>query len=408
MATIRALYPDQSIAVLYDVGSVGQAIEFGATLIRDDGTPYNVTPFGGGLLFDGCPINRILYGSYTAGQAEALAGAGIVCWLDQPASTTPKPPPATTPGSTTTPAGSGGASSSDFSLVDAPPVQPIVQTRADGAAFIGGAIGGPVGFVVGSVADLVLGIFGLFSGGIPKAVAAALGVLRDGLAQLAKELIHIGQLLAKALAAILAALQKVYEKVIKPILDEVAKVGAKIAKIIDKVLKPYLNFLQRIRKIILDVYKRIFLPIITTIQQMRKALALLKILHVPGVAKLDAKLQKVQGKLIGVIDKLLQKTSDHAGLLNTIITAKLVLQRGVFMNSAYSYQGQLQRLWWDGQTRDLTDAENATIAATAAQLNSGADVQALQTLLATGSGAPPVPQGPDEQALLNLLQGKPS
>lgn len=40
--------------------------------VREDQTPYQVTPFMGGVLFDGLPLNVILNGVWYQGQQEAL------------------------------------------------------------------------------------------------------------------------------------------------------------------------------------------------------------------------------------------------------------------------------------------------------------------------------------------------
>lgn len=211
--------------------------------------------------------------------------------------------------------------------------------------------------------------------------------------------------IAAAVKAVLAAAQKIYESVIKPIINKIEAITSKLGQILDQILKPYLDLLQRIRQAILNIYRMIFLPIISAIQRIRQALALLKILHVPGVAKLDAALQRIQGKLIGVITQLLNRVNDHSGLFNILLTARMVFQHGVFLNSAYVYQGQLQQLWWDGQTRYLTPDEQASVDASQARLTATTNQDALNLMLA---GGPPLllqPPGPNETALNNLLQG---
>lgn len=63
--------------------SGGTVAEVGAIMQRrdvapmhQDGTPIAVTEFGGGVLFDGYPLNLLLDGVWYPGQQEALKAAG--------------------------------------------------------------------------------------------------------------------------------------------------------------------------------------------------------------------------------------------------------------------------------------------------------------------------------------------
>ena len=73
MAKIE-MYPSGQFAGT--VEEVGAALESGNIALRSNGSPYTVTSFEDGLLFDGYPINVILFGTWYTGQQEALIRAG--------------------------------------------------------------------------------------------------------------------------------------------------------------------------------------------------------------------------------------------------------------------------------------------------------------------------------------------
>lgn len=58
------------------IESLGAAMAAGEIPIRSDGSPYSVTEYMGGYLFDGVPINVILFGVWYTGQQEALNQGG--------------------------------------------------------------------------------------------------------------------------------------------------------------------------------------------------------------------------------------------------------------------------------------------------------------------------------------------
>lgn len=357
---------------VYDVVTASKLIEEGLAPEYEDGRFYAVQVFQGGYLLDGCPLNRILYGGYSTGQKEALDNAGIVCYLDPPPEPPAEPPP--TPAPQPPPA---VPPPSNAETIPDIPVQPIILVPTGEPVSTG---------VISAVATIIGAIIGIFKSGLPKSVAKELVSLRDAVVQLGKELLRLSQILAWGIQAVLRALETLWEKVIRPVLNQIEQINRRIGAILDRVLKPYLDLLQRIRQIILDVYGRIFLPIISAIQQIRQMLALLRILKVPGVKALDEKLQQIQGKLIGVITDLLRATNDHTGLLNTLLTLRMTLQHGVFIGSMFERSGDWISLWWNEQTPK--SGNDAPISGTAPPIEAAAAkaTQDSVTYATTGAG----------------------
>lgn len=77
MSTVNAINAkDPSTGVVYpfvDMGQLNAAIVNHQFIpVRSDGTPYRVQMFEGGYLFDGMPLNVLMFGYWYAGQQEAL------------------------------------------------------------------------------------------------------------------------------------------------------------------------------------------------------------------------------------------------------------------------------------------------------------------------------------------------
>lgn len=58
------------------VQEIGALMQNGYQPMREDGSPVKVEEFGGGLLFDGVPINGVITGQITKAQADALSQGG--------------------------------------------------------------------------------------------------------------------------------------------------------------------------------------------------------------------------------------------------------------------------------------------------------------------------------------------
>lgn len=90
MSTVNPINAkDPQSGVVYpfvDMGQLNDAIVNHQFIpVRSDGTPYRVQMFEGGYLFDGMPLNVIMYGVWYAGQQEALAPYWANGTIPQPA-----------------------------------------------------------------------------------------------------------------------------------------------------------------------------------------------------------------------------------------------------------------------------------------------------------------------------------
>jgi hypothetical protein len=194
-------------------------------------------------------------------------------------------------------------------------------------------------------------VFSILGHGMSKEVKQAIEQLRSGIKDVFNILMGFIWTMSHIARWILNALRQLWENVLKPLIDDINDLISRVGQIINKVLPKYLDLIQKIRKHILEIYVRWFVPVIRVIQQIRVMLSILRLLHVPGVAALDAKLAKIEGKLIGVIQQVLYRVNDHSGLFNILLTARLTLQRGIllpsfsesrgsFINAFYNYQSQ--------------------------------------------------------------------
>ncbi len=292
----------------------------------------------------------------------------------------PIPPPAATP-----------------SLVSTVPSAKEARRRIAIAPVVTGE---PVTTIIFSIGAALFSIFGR---GLPSSVKKELLGLRDAIKGVANALQLFAWWIAHSARWVLGALRGLWERIVKPLLDHIDRLTARLARLIDKVLQPYLELLQKYRKLLLDIYAKFFLPWIEVIQKIRQALALLRLLRVPGMKQLDEKLARIEGKLIGVITGLLRRTNEHAGLLNVLLTVRMTLQRGVLYGTIRESRRHFVNAWWNAQTQALTPEEERALQARKAALREHRASKALDDLLTTGQVMTLRVPGPAERALDDLL-----
>jgi len=214
-----------------------------------------------------------------------------------------------------------------------------------------------------AVLTLLSAIVSIFTGGIAAVTRNAINQLRDALAWLADNTARVIGRVARWADAAVRGLRWIWTNVIRPILYHIQQLFERLSKLIDKVLKPYLDLMQKIRQQIMLIYNVYFRPLIEVIQTMRRMLAILKLANIKWAEKLDGRLARLEGKIIGVLQEMLAWTNKLPGWFNVLLTAKYLLQYPVFMNSMDAYAGTWVKQFYNAQSKPLTPGEQAAIAA---------------------------------------------
>lgn len=241
--------------------------------------------------------------------------------------------------------------------------------------------------IIGAVVAIVAGLFSIFAGGpdLKPIIDAVNKLARDtatALDQLKRFAWSIGRLALEGLFFI----ARIVGDMLQPILNALKSIAAALKKIYDDVIKPALGALRNIRKILDDVYRRWLRPIINFIQRIRQLLAIFRLFGFKWAAALDARLARIEGKIIGPYLWVLRQMNGYGSWLNIILTATGVIQRGPFLNSAYRYQGQLAALWWNSQTAANTPGPPAPGSPAASAPSPGQVQSDFQTFATIGGG----------------------
>jgi len=255
-----------------------------------------------------------------------------------------------------------------------------------------------------AVLTILSAIASIFMGGISAVTKAAISQLRDALSWLGDNLARVAVRIAGWIRAVFAALQVIWTRVIRPALEHIQKIFDRLRRLIDKVLKPYLDFMDKIRRQIMLIYNTYFRPIIQLIESMRRALAILRLAHIHLADQLDQKLARLEAKISKPVLDALRRTSVAGRWMNVLLTARMILQQPIFCNSAYAYQGTLQRHLINSFTPPPDDAR-------AARLEAGPPVRTTQEMVSNINSAVLYQSGDlaieVQQMIQRILTGQP-
>lgn len=215
--------------------------------------------------------------------------------------------------------------------------------------------------VVGAVVAIVSGLFSIFGGGndtakINQAIQNVATQAAQGIDTIKRFTWAVGRLALGTLLTFWRILSDVMGNLVKALKTLVDA----LKKLYDDVIKPALRALRAIRKILDDVYRRWLRPIINFLQQVRKILAIFRAFGFKWAGALDARIARIEGRIIGPYIWLTRQLNGYGQWINVILTAGAVFQKPVFRNSAYANAGFLTNLWWVSQSGALTGSSAIT------------------------------------------------
>ena len=171
------------------------------------------------------------------------------------------------------------------------------------------------------------------------ATAEDVGALASDLAGAVTDIKTALTSILRAIAGVLSTLALLWHTIVQGILSAIKKLAAIIKTIEDKVLKPILDAQRRMRQAILDIYNRFVRPWIVFIQRIRRIIAILHLFHIHVLDGLDRQLAKIEGKLLAPIYRLLYRTNTLGNWISFILTADLLIHRGLLLGSAKKNSG---------------------------------------------------------------------
>jgi hypothetical protein len=243
----------------------------------------------------------------------------------------------------------------------------------------------PVGIVT-AVISLLANLFGLGASSEPVAMQHDLDTLGQNESSFMDQITKFATKLARTLGKLLTALQAVWTWLQAHVLALLKAIKKRLDWIEKNILKPYQDMMRRIRAQIMWIYKTFFRPIIQFIQSIRRVLSIFKLLGFKWAKKLDARLARLEGRIMAPILALLRHTNITGSWINYLVTLDGTLQRVVFVRSLWAYQGDVVNTFWGAQSFNPP----ATLPAAPAQLSldqTGQDAaQALKDFLQATSG----------------------
>lgn len=200
------------------------------------------------------------------------------------------------------------------------------------------------------IGGIISGLLSFFGGGSDAAyVARKLDDLARQVGQALDDLKRFAWAIGRMALGALLILAGIVEDIGHELVKAFRSILDALKKIYDDVIKPALRAIRAIRKILDDLYRKWLRPIINAIQRVRRILAILRAFGFKWAGKLDQRLARIEGKIIGPYLWTIRQLNGVAQWINVILTAGGVLQKPIFRNSLYGNLGWLTNAIWVGQ-----------------------------------------------------------
>jgi hypothetical protein len=202
--------------------------------------------------------------------------------------------------------------------------------------------------IIGPIVTLLLSFFG--GGPDLSGITRAINDLATNAAKAIDALKRFSWAIGRLALGSLLLLWKVINDMVAEIIKALKSIVTALGKLYENVIKPALKAIRKIRTILNDIYNRWLRPMINAIQLIRRILSIFRAFGFKWAAALDARLARIEGRIIGPFLWVLAQVNGIANWINILITAKGVFQKGIFRNSAYENAGFLSDLFWSSQT----------------------------------------------------------
>lgn len=241
--------------------------------------------------------------------------------------------------------------------------------------------------VIGAIVGTLFSLLSFFGGGSDtKQLAQAINKLASDTATALDGLKRFSWAIGRLAIGGLILIWRLMSDVMGELVKAFKSLLDALKKIYEDVIKPALKALRAIRKILDDVYRKWLRPIINVLQQVRRILAIFRAFGFKWAGALDARLAKIEGKIIGPYIWLVRQLNGYSQWINVILTAGGVFQRPIFRNSAYANAGYLSNLWWVSQTAGGLAGSRIPDAAPAAVVSLPVVQAQMQQYARTGTG----------------------
>lgn len=247
------------------------------------------------------------------------------------------------------------------------------------------------GLTIGTVASAIQGALAAAAAAIANAtdaaVAAALAGVQNAINALGTALQNVFGVLSRLAGLILKFLQGLLLDIVHALVAAVQAIGQMLKDVFQNVIMPALQALQQLRNYLIQIYQRFLRPLLIWLQDARKVLAILKAFHIGFATKLDNAIADIQAKITAPLFYLLTYTNMVANYLNLILTAGLILQRPLFLNSFNAYKGSALTLGINAMNPTVDPAALAALQASVTVQPPPQSVAATTQLLTDGTGA---------------------
>jgi len=232
---------------------------------------------------------------------------------------------------------------------------------------------------------LIVGIVGAFKE-IGKAAVTTAVLIAKVAVMIGVALARVGIPLAVIFAKVYGLLARFWAGALRPLLAFLGRTFDRFVGWLTRTMGPILKFLEAVRKAVDRIYQKYLKPILDTIEIVRRVSQLLAALHVPFAKELDAKLAQLEERLLAPIRAVYAKLNEAMNWINRIITLDGLLQRITLLRSIRRDVLEISRAFRAWRHSPVSAAKYSELRRAAGERTTDDVKRDVRDVLTTGGG----------------------
>lgn len=196
-------------------------------------------------------------------------------------------------------------------------------------------------FFFGALISLIATVFGRVADTIIRVVRAIIPIVDKVFNVIKSVVVRVGQNAGRFFRLIGRAARALYRDILVPLVDGLKRFIDKVEAFLRRVFDPIIKIFDRIRSVLNKIWDKIISPILSALDKIRAALRLLGALGVPWVNALEKILQRIQREIFERFTQVQNWVNTATFWLDLLLDPRGWIKSTPFLYTIYRYAGNV-------------------------------------------------------------------
>ena len=194
-----------------------------------------------------------------------------------------------------------------------------------------------IGFIIG----LIVSAFVAVGSAIVSVLAVVVPIFVQVFGVIKFVVLQIATNAGRFFRFIVGAVRTLYERVLVPIADAARRYYDKFKAFLQRVFDPIIKIFEEVQRILNKIWDKIIAPILSALDKVRAVLKLLAVLGVPFAERLERILQRIQREIFTRFQQIQQWVNTATFWLDLLLDPRGWIRSTPFLYTVFRYAGNI-------------------------------------------------------------------